>query len=735
MTEPPSVSVICNTLNRADALADLLAALRRLTYPRFEVVVVVGPVTDHTLAVLAPYEGRVKVVRCPEANLSRSRNLGIAAAAGDIVAFIDDDGIPEPTWLDDLVAGYDGADVAGVGGAVRDHTGYTFQCRFCRADRIGNADPSGEVPLDELCVPGSWEVPYLIGTNASFRRQRLVEVGGFDEEFEFYLDETDVCMRLMDRGWRLRQLPGAEVHHKFLPSAVRNNERVTVDLYSVVKNRLYFSHLHAMGEAPTSQIMASHTEWVRLLTEDLETHHRAGRISDEDLAHGLRRIDDGWQAGLRVGARGRQVMLDADAAAHPPPFLPYATIERPERPLRVCLVSQFLPPEETSGTGRFVLDTARELAARGHDVHILTSSSVGHDTVDLEEGVWVHRLVKTRPRPPSTIHARVPARIWHNAVAVADEVERLHAIRPVDVVLGVMWDVETIAVRERTAIPVVTTLVTTLGITLRTRPEWTTDPAFMADFGEPMLALERWLMERSDAVHAISDAILTEASEVGAAVVDPARATVAPLGVVDHLGPPAPPPEGDPTVLFVGRFEKRKGIDLLLGAIPQVLATHPSVRFVLLGAHDLPGEHGESYRDVFLREHAGAPWMDRVEMPGIVDDDELWDAYRRCDVFVAPSRFESFGLVYVEAMMAGRPVVALDAGAAPEVVVAGATGELVEADADALAAAISALLADPALRHRMGAAGRRRFEEHYSAAAMAERVERLLVDVVAGVRV
>jgi glycogen synthase len=349
--------------------------------------------------------------------------------------------------------------------------------------------------------------------------------------------------------------------------------------------------------------------------------------------------------------------------------------------------------------------------------------------------VWVHRLVKTRPRPPSTIHARVPARIWHNAVAVAEEVERLDAIRPVDVVLGVMWDVETIAVRERTAIPVVTTLVTTLGITLRTRPEWATDPAFMADFGEPMLALERWLMERSDAVHAISDAILTEASEVGAAVVDPARATVAPLGVVDHLGPPAPPPEGDPTVLFVGRFEKRKGIDLLLGAIPQVLATHPSVRFVLLGAHDLPGEHGESYRDVFLREHAGAPWMDRVEMPGIVDDDELWDAYRRCDVFVAPSRFESFGLVYVEAMMAGRPVVALDAGAAPEVVVAGATGELVEADADALAAAISALLADPALRHRMGAAGRRRFEEHYSAAAMAERVERLLVDVVAGVRV
>ena len=86
-----SISVVVCTLNRADSLAQLLPALRHQTHGRFEVIVVTGPCTDHTDEVLDAYEGEIKVVRNPEANLSASRNLGIRAAAGEIVAFIDDD--------------------------------------------------------------------------------------------------------------------------------------------------------------------------------------------------------------------------------------------------------------------------------------------------------------------------------------------------------------------------------------------------------------------------------------------------------------------------------------------------------------------------------------------------------------------------------------------------------------------------------------------------------------------
>src|SRR5690606_20845029 len=100
-----------------------LASLRQLDHPAVEVVVVNGPSTDGTDDVLAAHRGQVKVVSCPERNLSLSRNLGIAAAAGELVAFIDDDAYPDPAWLDDLVGLFDDDEVAAAGGPVLDHTG------------------------------------------------------------------------------------------------------------------------------------------------------------------------------------------------------------------------------------------------------------------------------------------------------------------------------------------------------------------------------------------------------------------------------------------------------------------------------------------------------------------------------------------------------------------------------------------------------------------------------------
>src|SRR5438094_8692112 len=86
----PGVSVVVSTLDRAAHLARLLASLRHLDYQRFEVIVVNGPSQDGTDSLLAQWDGQIKTVRCPGANLAASRNIGIAAAAGDIVALIDD---------------------------------------------------------------------------------------------------------------------------------------------------------------------------------------------------------------------------------------------------------------------------------------------------------------------------------------------------------------------------------------------------------------------------------------------------------------------------------------------------------------------------------------------------------------------------------------------------------------------------------------------------------------------
>src|SRR5215472_126095 len=91
LPDPLRVSIIINTYNRAASLDTALHSLRRLNYPWFEVVVVNGPSTDHTLEVLEAHRSHIRVGTCSDRNLSISRNVGIEMARGDLVAFIDDD--------------------------------------------------------------------------------------------------------------------------------------------------------------------------------------------------------------------------------------------------------------------------------------------------------------------------------------------------------------------------------------------------------------------------------------------------------------------------------------------------------------------------------------------------------------------------------------------------------------------------------------------------------------------
>lgn len=721
----PPVSVIVNTIDRARSLELLLDALGQLTYPSFEVVVVVGPTSDDTHEVLDRHRGHIKVLDCPVANLSMSRNIGIRASAADLVAFIDDDAVPEPTWLDELVAPFSGPgghEVAAVGGLVYDHTGHDFQCTFTGADRLGNARPKHPRPLNDLCTPGAWKFPYAPGGNAVYRKDLLVSVGGFDEEFEYYLEETDVCLRLIDHGWVVHQVYGGAILHKFLPSSVRTPDRVLRDRFAVVKNKIYFSMINAAEDRTMSEILTDDIEFCDVHRADALWHLEQGNATREETEGSLASIERAWRAGLEAGLRGRVALgfPDGKLQEAAPAFVRFPTIEVPPRRLRLCFVSQTIPPTVIGGIGRYFVELARELARRGHEVHVITTGEA-HDTVDLEDGIWVHRILKTGHQhaegPPD-----VSGRIADNAAAVAAEVERIHGRHPVDAVYAAMWDVEHLDVMRATDIPVVTALVTTFAITLRTRPEWASDEEFMSSFGRPLLEAERWVLENSDALHAISAAVRDDVAATSGVELDGARLTVAPIGEADHIGE-LPDRSGRPgcRFLFVGRFEKRKGIDLLLGCLPDVLKAVPDAEVTLIGRNDLPGESGRPYLDELLERSGGEPWMERVHVLGEVDDYQLWQAYRECDVLVAPSRFESFGLIYAEGMMAGVPVVAVDAGAAREVVVDGGTGLLVQPSIEALAAALVDLARDPARRAELGAAGRRRYEESYTVSAMADR--------------
>ena len=154
-----------------------------------------------TEELLSVWSDSIKTGVCPEANLSMSRNIGIAMAAGEFVAFIDDDAFQSLNGSIRLLMLLNVTDIGGVGGPVFDHTGYDYQCVYVSADRLGCAKLQDSNPCPYNCFPGSFEFPHLAGGNVIFRRSALLEIGGFDEEFQYHLDETDVCLRLVDAGY------------------------------------------------------------------------------------------------------------------------------------------------------------------------------------------------------------------------------------------------------------------------------------------------------------------------------------------------------------------------------------------------------------------------------------------------------------------------------------------------------------------------------------------------------
>ncbi len=175
------------------------------------------------------------------------------------------------------------------------------------------------------------------------------------------------------------------------------------------------------------------------------------------------------------------------------------------------------------------------------------------------------------------------------------------------------------------------------------------------------------------------------------------------LHEVSPLGE-APPPDAPLNVLFVGNVIPRKELHTVIAAI--ALADAP-VHLAVVG--NLAAD--PQYVERLYAQVAEANLSDRVHFLGTLADDQLAVHYANCDLLAVPS-YEGFGIVYLEAMAFGHPVIASTAGAAHEIVNAGENGFLVApGDASALARYLTALARDPSLREEMSAAARARFAE------------------------
>ena len=706
-----SVSVLICTLDREGPLRQALEGLARLDEPPADIVVVNGPSFDGTARLLESYGDRVVSAICPDANLSHARNIGLSLCSGEAIALLDDDAVPHASWIRRLSARFADPDLAAVGGYTVGRGGWGFQARKIVCDRYGDARLMGEL-FDErpLNQPGSFAFPAPMGTNIAFRREALEDIGGFDENFAYFLDETDVCLRLVDAGWHISFEPSALVWHQFVESRLRDGRSVPRELLTLSKSKSYFVHRHGMGDGRPGERAAAYANLEAFRRDKLDYLGRLakdGALADSTAARLAQEIEDGLDAGAKAAAaRASPRKGDWSPGSSP---VPRAAHHGPPR-LTIAFACRSYPPRSEAGIARWTSLAAEGLARRGHSVHVIAEAD-GRESLSFRDGVWLHQVI-----PATDGFADISARTGAPA-HVASWAATLRAHLPVLEAFAVealsfpIWDAEGVACIGQTDIPIVVSLHTTSALVGAPAAE------LLARGTGDVAGAEKIALAGANLVVANSHAALTDIARTSG-VEFAARAVIVPHGAPSAAEPATIGRKPRLRVLFVGRNETRKGAHVALAAVARAISLGADVEASFVGAGCEALTLDPVWNDQAL---AG-----RLVAHGHVVREQLDLLYRDHDVLLMPSGYESFGLVAIEAMAQGLPVLATAVGGLVEVVTDGVDGFLVTPDdgaAQQLAARVTELNADRARLIAMGAQAFENARARFGVETMCLRLE------------
>jgi glycosyltransferase involved in cell wall biosynthesis len=402
--------------------------------------------------------------------------------------------------------------------------------------------------------------------------------------------------------------------------------------------------------------------------------------------------------------------------------------------VRICFLSSDYGVGLASGGGggieTYVRVMSQGLAQAGHDVHVVTSAADGRRCVQ-DGRVHVHGIEvpdEWQADAPELGEARGALSFaWHARRKVRALID---SGGPFDIVESPEYKAQGLFLAEDPDIPLIVKCHAHLLLCLRTnRVELAPGTALIAD-------LEREMLEKALAIHVNSEALASSCAADYGLPLD--SFTRIPYGIDTELFRPTPGVlrsrlglEDARILLFVGRMEERKGVTTLVHAFAAVAQQTPDAVLLLAGPDVVgPPAHASNVRWMCEQWEALGVSSDRYLFLGRVPNESLPAVYSSADVMVAPSLFEAFGIVYLEAMACGCPPVGCRIGGAAEVIDDGETGVLVPpGDAPALAAVLIDLLSSPRRRAALAARGREAVERQYSVQLMVERTLRFYEEV------
>jgi glycogen(starch) synthase len=384
------------------------------------------------------------------------------------------------------------------------------------------------------------------------------------------------------------------------------------------------------------------------------------------------------------------------------------------RALRILFVSREYPPETGGGgIGSYVETMARALAARGHEIHVLSCVPQQAFENTKRDGVYLHR--RGVPRWLPKIRRRLPATAFRLEGAFSSYLELRNLGLDIDLVEAPDWMAEGLAISLLGAHPTIVHLHTPLLIVGRENPtsyEWSRD-------GRLAASVERFAVRRADLATSPSHLLAEDLAREGWLDHLELRVIRYPVDVGPWSSVPSPEAARQ-RVLAVGRLEARKAPEVLVRAAALLSPELPDLEVTFVGRSSL--RNGGSYRDwVVNLAHDLSVNCRFVEE---VRRDELPAWYGSSRVVALPSRYDNFPYSGLEAMAAGRPLVCTDTTGTAELIAGSTAGRVVPRnDPEAFARALRPYLLDSASAVRAGLEARSLVERHCSPDRIAEERE------------
>jgi glycogen(starch) synthase len=358
--------------------------------------------------------------------------------------------------------------------------------------------------------------------------------------------------------------------------------------------------------------------------------------------------------------------------------------------LGVLMLSWEFPPRIIGGISSHVNDLSIALRRKDIAVHVVTCDFPGAPEREQIKGVNVYRFNSKIPSPSflGWVFSMNQA-MTEKAIDVFNEHDE-----EIDIIHAHDWLVTEAAVRIRDAFskPLVSTIHAT---------ELGRRNGIHNDYQRTINEIERRLIDQSYEVICCSNYMANQISE--AFNIRKSRLNVIPNGVdaakfnakrIAQSVRQRFAKRGEKIISFVGRLVHEKGVHVLIGAIPKVLAVMPNVNFVIVGEGGM--------KEYLMKEAWDFGVADHVFFTGFIDCATLISIYRASDVAVFPSLYEPFGITALEAMAARTPIVVTDTGGLAEIVEHEKTGIKVYVDnSDSLAWGILRILQDPDAANRM----------------------------------